>query len=203
MEEKQLNEKESIELISQMIQSTKENMKVGSGNQFLYWGYFTVTLSVALYAISRITLNSMWQWGWFLMFAFWGFITYKTKKKSVRTYTDVVVEKIWLIMGIMLTVAAIASIISIKLFAYPSMILMMPLSCLHVSLGVSITGIIIKERWVIFLPVFSFLISFYMLSALIAQQTPMLWWDLLMGLSFVFGMIIPGHILNHKANKKC
>ena len=37
MEEKKLTERESLELISQMIRSTRENMEVGSGNQFLAW----------------------------------------------------------------------------------------------------------------------------------------------------------------------
>jgi len=34
MEEKKINEKESLELISQMIQSTKEYMEIGSGKPF-------------------------------------------------------------------------------------------------------------------------------------------------------------------------
>ena len=51
MEEKKLSEQESLELISQMIRSTRKNMEVGSGNQFLYWGYFTAALSVLLYLL--------------------------------------------------------------------------------------------------------------------------------------------------------
>lgn len=51
MEEKKLSEQESLELISQMIRSTRKNMEVGSGNQFLYWGYFTAALSVLLFFI--------------------------------------------------------------------------------------------------------------------------------------------------------
>lgn len=35
MEEKKFTEKESLELISQMIQVTKENLERGSGNVFL------------------------------------------------------------------------------------------------------------------------------------------------------------------------
>ena len=35
MEEKKLSEQESLELISQMIQMTKENLERGSGNVFL------------------------------------------------------------------------------------------------------------------------------------------------------------------------
>ena len=50
MEEKKITEQESLELIARMIASTKENLEVGSGNQFLYWGYFSVFLSVAVFA---------------------------------------------------------------------------------------------------------------------------------------------------------
>ena len=49
MEEKKLSEQESLELISQMIRSTRTNLEVGSGNQFLDWGYFTAALSVLLF----------------------------------------------------------------------------------------------------------------------------------------------------------
>ena len=55
MEEKKLSEQESLELISQMIRSTRKNMEVGSGNQFLYWGYFTAALSVLLFLLVYYT----------------------------------------------------------------------------------------------------------------------------------------------------
>lgn len=38
MEDKKLNEKESLELIAQMIQNTRRNLDEGSGNMFLVWG---------------------------------------------------------------------------------------------------------------------------------------------------------------------
>ena len=55
MEEKKLSEQESLELISQMIRSTRKNMEVGSGNQFLYWGYFTAALSVLVFLLVYYT----------------------------------------------------------------------------------------------------------------------------------------------------
>ena len=48
-------EKESLELISQMIQMTKENLERGSGNVFLIYGYAAVALSVVVYAAVYIT----------------------------------------------------------------------------------------------------------------------------------------------------
>ncbi len=44
MEDRKLSEKESLDIITQMINSSKRNMKVGSGNVLLYWGYFYCAL---------------------------------------------------------------------------------------------------------------------------------------------------------------
>ena len=39
MEEQKMNEKESLELIAQMIRVTKQSIGSGSGNKFLMYGY--------------------------------------------------------------------------------------------------------------------------------------------------------------------
>ena len=39
MEDRKLNEKESLELIAQMIRNTRRNLDAGGGNMFLLWGY--------------------------------------------------------------------------------------------------------------------------------------------------------------------
>lgn len=38
MEDKELNEQESLKLITQMIQNTRRNLDTGSGNMFLFMG---------------------------------------------------------------------------------------------------------------------------------------------------------------------
>ena len=38
MEEKKMTEKESLELVSRMIQATRQNLVKGSGNYFLVYG---------------------------------------------------------------------------------------------------------------------------------------------------------------------
>lgn len=85
MEEKRLSEKESLELISRMIQTTRENMQVGSGNQFLYWGYFTAALSVILFMLVYYTGDSRWSLGWFGMFLFWFYMRWMERKNEVRS----------------------------------------------------------------------------------------------------------------------
>ena len=46
MEEKKLNERESLELITRMIQETKNKLEVGDGNVLLIWGYVSVLTAI-------------------------------------------------------------------------------------------------------------------------------------------------------------
>ena len=54
MEEKKFTEKESLELISQMIQATRKNLVKGQGNYFIIYGYTAAILSVIIYTLLRM-----------------------------------------------------------------------------------------------------------------------------------------------------
>ena len=97
MEDRKLSEKESLDIITQMINSSKRNMKVGSGNVLLYWGYFTVLLSVVISSLIVYTQNYIWSWGWMLMFAVGPVISYKQRgcEPAVVTYTDKTISSVW------------------------------------------------------------------------------------------------------------
>lgn len=49
MEERKLNEKESLELIAQMIQNTKNRLETNCGMPFLFWGYTTIFVSLLVW----------------------------------------------------------------------------------------------------------------------------------------------------------
>ena len=94
MEDRKLNEKESLELITQMIRNTRRNLDAGSGNMFLLWGYVCVLLTLVVWAGVGLTQNSAWMWG------FWGipvvgyllsYIFVRRKGKPVSLYID----KVW------------------------------------------------------------------------------------------------------------
>ena len=52
MEEQKMNEKESLELIAQMIRVTKQSIGSGSGNKFLMYGYTAAILSIVIYVFA-------------------------------------------------------------------------------------------------------------------------------------------------------
>ena len=206
MEDKKLNEKESLALITQMINSSKKNMEIGQGNIMLIYGYFTTALSIVLFALISLTHDFIWSWGWMLMFGIWSIMSYRQRQKppKVVTYTDKVISKVWQVMGWMFIVTFLTiGIIEFSFARYIDFILMLPLSLIYCGIGVSITGIIIQERWMTYTPLIAFIIAIYMLTMLMIGEKATTLWYLYFGLSFVFMMIIPGHIVNHKAKKQC
>ena len=173
MEDRKLSEKESLDIITQMINSSKRNMKVGSGNVLLYWGYFTVLLSVVIYSLILFTQYYIWSW-------------------------------LWQVFGCMFGLTFVLIAVFCALYGQSvNFILMLPLSLLYCGLGVSINGIILREKWMIYSPVVAFVLVIHMLMSLINHDPVTVLWYLYFGLSFVVMMIIPGHIFNNKAKKQC
>ena len=66
MEERKLNEKESLELIAQMIQNTRRNLDAGSGNMFLLWGYLGVVVTLLVLAAVYFTKSPAALWLFFM-----------------------------------------------------------------------------------------------------------------------------------------
>ena len=54
MEERKLNEKESLELIAQMIQNTKNRLETNCGMPFLFWGYNTIFVSLLVWFLVEL-----------------------------------------------------------------------------------------------------------------------------------------------------
>ncbi len=101
MEEKKFIEKESLELISQMIQATRKNLVKGQGNYFIIYGYTAAILSIIIYTLLCITHTPWWWAGWFLMSLPVIILSFKEKRNTptVITYTNSMVNKVWQVVG--------------------------------------------------------------------------------------------------------
>ena len=192
MEEKQLNEKESLELITQMIRNTQQRIEKDNGVPFLIWGYTTVLVSLAVWYLLTTTENYNWNYLWFLI-PIVGFtlmmITIKREKKGVKTYIDKIISYVWIVVGIS---AIIPSVASIFMQGFPVLFLVTVL----ISIGTAITGLIIKFTP---LTVAGFIGMFLSIFCLITGNTT----DsiLVFAALFVVIQVIPGHILNFKGRK--
>ena len=84
MKEK-LSEKDSLELISQMLKQTRQNLEVGSGNIFLYYGYAALTISLLVFVLIFLTGNPVWAALWFVMFIV-SFVIQREKRKRIKPH---------------------------------------------------------------------------------------------------------------------
>lgn len=205
MKEKTFTEHDSLELIAQMIQQSKSNMKVGSGNILLYYGYPALILSVIIYLLVRMTDNHIWSALWFLMFVPSIWLSFKRRKNKIGviTHIDKAISSTWSILGQLFLLTTIAIAIFGSFSGSINFVLMLPLSMLYAGIGIAITGVIVDFKLMIYSPLAAFAVAIYMLDAMITGAATADWWNLLFGASFLVMMIIPGHFLNNKIKKGC
>ena len=140
MEDKKLNEQESLALIAQMIQNSKKGLVVGSGNSFLFWGYLTLAVSIAIFVLLYFTGSQSWFWlGSVIPVIGCLYIWWMSRRDGKRTmsYVDKEISNVWQIVG------GTCAIIALLALNYGNNIAILPLLLLVLSVGAGITGSVI------------------------------------------------------------
>ena len=199
MEERKLNEKESLELIAQMIQNSKKNLQVGRGNQFILWGWLGAITSLVVMGMLMLTNNPMWNWVWFAIPVIgWPVMMWQLKKeeKPVITFIDKVMKAVWTTIGSI-------GMLSILLMAYVAhnTHLIIPCTILLIGIGSAISGAVLDNKriqsWASgtfgFVMIVSLRIAF--------DETNPIWNHIIFSIAFIGLLVIPGYILNKEAKK--
>ncbi|MGC3977129.1 MAG: hypothetical protein QM751_02165 [Paludibacteraceae bacterium] len=188
MEEKKMNEKESLELISQMIQNTQQRIRNHNGIPFLVWGYLSVLVSLAVWYLLRATMDYRWNYLWFLIpvlgYPIMMFFL-KKEEKGLKTYIDKVISYIWISLGIASLVVTVSSIFFWRLPIFFIILLL-------VGAGTTMTALIARFRLMVFL---GFTCLFSSVLCLVIKNVNVI---LVFAFIFLIMMIIPGHILNFR-----
>lgn len=195
LKDKSLNEKESLELITRMIRNTQHRLERYTGIPMLIWGYATVITTLLVWWAVSYTGDYRMQFLWFLIpiTGGIGMLLLKKKPAGVRTYVDRVVVYIWLVLGLTGFLLSCLSILSV-MWKLPVLFIII----LIMGIGTILTGLVVQFRPMVIGGVVAMGIgvAHYLLPG----------WDIKMltfALAFVVMMIIPGHILNHRAKKIC
>lgn len=208
MEEKRLTEKESIEVITSMINQTKRRLHIGDGNMFLLWGYVTLFVGLLVWALLLITENPAVNWLWFLIWIIGGCAMPKILKKNeaetkVRYYTDNLTSGIWSIAGwsaILLCAMNLAFMLFAGKDAWNTML---QLALLIMGILESVQGVIIREKSLVYggwVGIFAGMVTMCCVSAGIPLYVN--WYLPFFLVAYGCMTIIPGHILNAKARKQ-
>jgi hypothetical protein len=204
MEDKKMTEKESLELITSMIQRTRERY-VGDGNIMLMWGYLSVAVAALVWILLVKTHNPLWNWLWFAIGVVGGIITPIMDKKQraksgVKSYSDKLTSQIWTIVGISAIVATLFCLGFSLFMGYDAWKMMFAFALIIVPMAEMAQGIVIKEKSLVVGGAIGLACGIFIVCC-IAAQVP-LYASLIMPLfiiAFICMMIIPGHIINRKA----
>ena len=207
MVEKQITEKESLEVITAMIARTKSRYALGDGNIMLMWGYLTVAVSLAVWILLYYTHSGAVNWLWFLIGLIGGISSpIMAKRKRMETgamsYTDRLTSNMWSVVGF----TAIASAILCLGFLFigkDSWSMMFAFALIIVPMAEIMQGLVIKENSLIAGGSIGLLIGLFIMCCISAHVPLMVTWFMpLFIMAFAAMMIVPGHILNSKAKRE-
>lgn len=198
MDDKKLNEKESLELIAQMIQNTRRNLNVGSSNMFLLWGYLGVIVTFIVWIGIFLTNDLAWLWG------FWAIpvLSYPLKKylnrnshQVVKSLLDEILYEVWRMFG------GLCIGLLVPLAFGGQVALGVPLCAFIIVLGSITTGIILRYKIFYFFPTMALLIVLAMVVATVDGGAPVSEYLSYLVTVIVLSVIIPGHLLKYKVKK--
>lgn len=203
MEEKRMNEAESLELITSMINDSRARMTKNLGTPFLIWGYTTVAVSICqavIVACVEEFYPYLWGWfaipvvGWLLMLLF------NKQEKTVTNYIDRCINALWCAIGVAAFILPFMGV-----FVFPSVIML-------IGVGTATTAAVVKDRIVKrigYTAIFSSLLfSFvrlllsrlFTLEQFTGRERYLVECIIFAVIMFLL-LIVSGHILNYK--KRC
>ncbi|WP_305117771.1 hypothetical protein [Duncaniella muris] len=206
MEDKKLTEKESLEVITSMIARTKVRY-LGSGNILLMWGYLAVFTSILVWILLAATQQNVWNWLWFAIPVIGMPLTSIMARREKRTdgvvtYSDKITSHLWSIFGvseIVLTLICLGFSLIGGIKCWTAMIVYTIIAAPFAEIA---QGLIVKEKSLTWGGIVGLAIGMVLVCC-VTGKIPLLanWFMPLFILFWVVMMIVPGHIINHKAKK--
>lgn len=202
--EQNFNEQDSFRIINEMIVQAKGNFQKGVGDRLLLWGYAVAIISILCFCLplmSDIGSSVFWLWTLTIPVAIINFVIQKRKayKAIVTTQLEKTAGIVW--TGMLITSLLFIAFLFMVASAFQTSIpflFITPMMLVFSGVGLFVTSNIYK-----FKPFFYGACIF-----LIASIVCMLHFVFFRGIDFefiilalamIFGFIIPGHILNKKA----
>lgn len=192
MEEKNISQQESLELISRMIKETRNNLEQGGGNLFLLWGYLWLGISLIIYAMIVQGGDYRAQYLWFAMPIIGYPAMYfmlKNKKRMAVTFVSKTIAKIWIVIGVC------ALLLSLFMLVNPMAFPIMFVMALILNAGVALSGLVLEFKSITISGFIGICLTFVLLLIPGIEQI------LVFAAFSIIMLIIPGHILNSASNK--
>ncbi len=207
MEDRKLTEKESLEVITSMIAQTKQRY-IGDGRILLMWGYLVTVVSILVWVMLASTGQGVWNFLWFAIPLIGSIATPIMARRQhgrggVKTFSDTATSRLWTIAGISEIVVTIVCI-AFRYFADADCwSAMLAYTLIVIPAAEMAQGLLIRENSLVAGALAGLAVGITTVCCIAGGIVlSACWYMPLFIFAFVAMMIVPGHILNHKAGKE-
>ncbi len=204
--EKQLNEQESLNLISEMISQARNNIELGAANNLLLSGYsVAITALLNFVLLHTLARPEMSYWMWLLMIPmylvnFWVDLRHD-KSKLVKTHIDSIIGGIWGSFGYAcaLFIAVVFGLILV-INTWELTLVIIPVIMIMTGMAVFSTAVVCRYKpffrsaYIFWISALATIIWFFFFKEASGQF-------MILAVAMILGFIIPAHILNRKARE--
>lgn len=208
MEDKKLTEKESLEVITSMIARTKARY-LGSGYILLMWGYLIVFVSILVWILLATTRQNVWNWLWFAIpvigIPTTSIMARQDEKRGdgVVTYSDKITSRLWNIFGvseIVLTLVCLGFSVIGDVKCWGAMLVYTLIAAPFAEIA---QGLIVKEKCLTWGGIVGLAVGMVTVCCAVGGIPLSANWFMPLFIPiWVAMMIVPGHIINHKAKQE-
>lgn len=182
--------KESLDIISKMMNDTRHNVMLGSRLPLLVWGWTTFSVSLLVYIGIRFTGNENWNYAWFLILVV-GWLLVKSLKsphKEISTAISQSLVVIWKMLAVVIAVFSVTSfIVKYNVLAVILLIL---------AMGSFITGELIRYPFLKYSSIAGFILSISLWRFTGIIQIPVF------ALAMLLMMVIPAYKMKYDLTKE-
>lgn len=207
MEERNINERESLEIITSMIARTKQRY-IGDGNILLMWGYLIIGVAALIWVLLSTTHNPVWNWLWFLIWIVGGTLTPIMSRKreaitGVKNYSDKMSSWIWTTVGYSAMVSTVFCLGFMFIKGIDVWSMWFAFALIIVPFAEIAQGIVLEEKSLMAGGSIGLVTGIFTMCC-IAGRVPLHadWYLPIFIASCICMMIIPGHIINHNAKSR-
>lgn len=206
MEDKRITEKESLAIISEMIQATKAKVTPSDFNLMVMWGWLCVAVTLGVYFMIMLTKKPIWNMLWFLIPGIGYPITMcvmrkEKRRRTVSTYISKSIGILWLTLGALFGVLVATGIVA-NIAGYDVWGMMYTITLPLIGVGCIATGTILRMRSFMAGGSFAVLAGAWIIGATFVTGSIPMYTMLLYATAFFAAFIIPGYSIRHKKDER-
>ena len=208
MNDKQLTPQESMELITSMIQNSKQRVAIPDLKISVMWAVLTIITAFTAWILITITHNPWFNFVWFAIPVI-GIPTSAlltadgNRKYVVKTYVDKVKDSLWKTIGYIAIGLTIGCFIA-QLYGYShAWLAMFYYAFIIVGFGAAVSGLLLREKSYVFGGLFSIFSGFAIIICNLCQIPLLYSWVVpLYILCFFLMFIVPAFVITQKIKRE-